>query len=129
MEDKSNFMAQKQALATQPVSRKQRLVATVISDKMIKTAVVEVTRTTKDKLYKKTVRHAKRYKADNTLNAHVGDRVLIEEAKPLSKDKRYRIIQIFEGHKAVEQIDADKSDLELLLEHTGEGKGTTKKEG
>lgn len=72
--------------------RKKR-VGIVVSDKMDKTVVVEVTRTMVDPTYKKVVRRKKRYKAHDEKNEYkTGDKVAIMETRPLSKDKRWRIV-------------------------------------
>lgn len=73
--------------------RIQKLKGTVVSTKMQKTAVVEVTRLKKHPKYKKYFRVTKRYKAhneDESLKA--GDKVTIESARPISKEKRWVII-------------------------------------
>ncbi len=74
-----------------------RLVLTgkVVSDKMSKTIVVEVSYLKKHRLYKKAIRRHKRFKAhdeDNTCK--VGDLVRIEESRPISKDKHWRLLEI-----------------------------------
>ena len=72
-------------------------VGTVVSDKMQKTVVVEVQSRGRHPLYKKIVRHSRRFKAHDEANeAHVGDTVVIAETRPLSKDKRWRVAQILE---------------------------------
>ncbi|HKV45113.1 MAG TPA: 30S ribosomal protein S17 [bacterium] len=77
-------------------SRKTR-VGTVVADKMQKTVVVEVERAGRHPLYKKIVRHSRRFKAhDEAGQAHLGDKVLIAETRPLSKDKRWRVAQVLE---------------------------------
>lgn len=77
-------------------ARKTR-VGMVVSDKMHKTVVVEVERAGRHPLYKKVVRHSQRFKAhDEAGEAHVGDKVLIAETRPLSKDKRWRVAQVLE---------------------------------
>jgi small subunit ribosomal protein S17 len=76
--------------------RKTR-VGTVVSDKMQKTVVVEVQRRGRHPLYKKIVRYSRRFKAhDEAGDAHLGDKVLIAETRPLSKDKRWRVAQVLE---------------------------------
>jgi small subunit ribosomal protein S17 len=72
-------------------------VGTVVSDAMQKTVVVEVQRRGRHPLYKKIIRHTRRFKAhDEAGDAHVGDKVLIAETRPLSKDKRWRVAQVLE---------------------------------
>jgi small subunit ribosomal protein S17 len=67
----------------------------VVSDKMMKTRVVLIERVYRHPRYERVVRRSKRLKAHDETNASkMGDRVLIEEARPLSKEKRWRIRQI-----------------------------------
>lgn len=76
---------------------KKTLIGLVASDKMTKTVVVEVTRRMRHPVYHKYVQSRSRYKAhDENNDAKVGDRVLIEECRPLSRDKRWRVRQILE---------------------------------
>lgn len=76
--------------------RKTRL-GYVVSDKMDKTVVVEVTRQFPHPLYKKIIKRTKKYKAHDEENAcGVGDLVRITETRPLSKDKRWRVQAILE---------------------------------
>ena len=64
----------------------------IISDKMQKTAVVEVTRFSLHPKYKKYIRRSKKYKAhDEKKEYKTGDEVIIEETRPLSHDKHFRI--------------------------------------
>ncbi len=72
----------------------------VVSDKMDKTAVVETTDRVRHRRYAKTVQRAKRlhvHDEDNTLK--VGDRVRVQETRPLSKNKRWRLVEILERAK------------------------------
>jgi small subunit ribosomal protein S17 len=67
----------------------------VVSDKMDKTRVVLVERTTKHPLYGKIIRRSKKYKFhDENNESRVGDVVKIMETRPLSKDKRWRLVEI-----------------------------------
>ena len=78
-------------------ANKKTLIGLVASDKMDKTIVVEVTRRTQHPVYRKYIRRSKRYKAHDAENScKVGDRVLIEECRPLSADKRWRLKEILE---------------------------------
>ena len=79
--------------------RKTR-VGVVVSDKMDKTVVVAIKDNVKHPLYKKIIKNTVKMKAhdeDNTCG--VGDRVLIMETRPLSKDKRWRVVEIIEKAK------------------------------
>lgn len=72
-------------------------VGKVISDKMDKTITVLVETYKKDTLYGKRVKYSKKYKAHDEENvAKVGDVVRIMETRPLSKDKRFRLIEVVE---------------------------------
>jgi small subunit ribosomal protein S17 len=72
-------------------------VGLVVSDKMNKTRVVAVERTFRHPRYQRVVKRTTRFKAHDERNdARVGDRVLIVETRPLSKDKRWRIKEILE---------------------------------
>lgn len=82
---------------------RRRLVGRVTSDKMQKTVVVEVTRLVIDPLYGKVVRRRARFKAHDEKNdAKIGDRVEIEESRPLSREKRWRLVRVVERARAVE---------------------------
>ncbi len=72
---------------------KRILKGTVVSDKMDKTVVVAVTRFVKHPKYQKYVKITKKYKAHDANNAHaVGERVSIQECRPLSKDKHFEVL-------------------------------------
>ena len=72
----------------------------VVSDKMDKTIVVEVSRLVKHPKYKKMLTRSKRFKAhDEEKAAKVGDKVLLMETRPLSKQKRFRLVEILEAAK------------------------------
>ncbi|MBC7356989.1 small subunit ribosomal protein S17 [Desulfacinum infernum DSM 9756] len=77
-------------------NRKTR-VGTVVSDKMNKTVVVSVERLVKHPLYGKYVRRRNKFKAhDETNECRVGDRVVIQESRPLSKTKHWVVVKILE---------------------------------
>ncbi|MBE6798183.1 MAG: 30S ribosomal protein S17 [Ruminococcaceae bacterium] len=79
--------------------RKTR-VGKVVSDKMDKTVVVAIEDNVKHPLYKKIVKNTVKFKAhDENNECRVGDRVLIMETRPLSKDKRWRVVEIIEKAK------------------------------
>jgi small subunit ribosomal protein S17 len=74
--------------------RKQRI-GIVISDRMNKTIVVKTERLTRDPLYNRTVKSRSKFKAhDEQGQAKIGDRVRIIETRPLSKEKRWRLVEI-----------------------------------
>ena len=75
-------------------------VGKVVSDKMQKTIVVAIEELIQHKLYKKSVKRTVKFKAhDENNEAHVGDRVSIMETRPLSKEKRWRLVNIVEKAK------------------------------
>jgi small subunit ribosomal protein S17 len=77
-------------------SRKTR-VGLVVSDKMEKTVVVSIERRVQHPVYGKMVRRTKRFKAHDERNeAKTGDTVRIMETRPMSKDKRWRVVEIVE---------------------------------
>lgn len=79
--------------------RKTR-VGMVVSDKMDKTVVVAVERLVQHSLYGKTLRRTNNYKAhDENNECHVGDKVEIMETRPISRDKRWRVVQVIEKAK------------------------------
>ena len=79
--------------------RKTR-VGKVVSDKMDKTIVVSIEDNITHPLYKKVVKNTIRLKAhDENNECNIGDRVMIMETRPLSKDKRWRLVKIIEKAK------------------------------
>ena len=87
--------------------RKERI-GWVISDRMQKTVIVSVERTVMHPKYKKYLRRRTKVKAHDEQNqSHVGDRVLIVECRPLSRDKRWRVSRILARAKTTE---ADESN-------------------
>ena len=79
--------------------RKTR-VGKVVSNKMQKTVVVAVERLVQHSLYSKSVRQTVKFKAhDENNESHVGDMVKIMETRPISKDKRWRVVEIVEKAK------------------------------
>ena len=76
---------------------KRQLIGTVVSDKMDKTAVVQVERLVKHPLYKKYIRRRKTFAAhDKDNSCAIGDKVLITESRPISKRKRWSVTDIIE---------------------------------
>ncbi|MBQ3053196.1 MAG: 30S ribosomal protein S17 [Clostridia bacterium] len=79
--------------------RKTR-VGKVVSNKMEKTVVVAIEDNVKHPLYKKIIKNTIRLKAhDENNSCGIGDRVLVMETRPLSKDKRWRVVEIIEKAK------------------------------
>lgn len=76
---------------------RKSMVGIVVSDKMDKTVVVAVETSVAHKIYKKTVKRTLKVKAHDEENScKVGDKVRIMETRPLSKDKRWRVVEIVE---------------------------------
>ena len=74
---------------------RKTLLGVVVSDKMNKTVVVKVDRAVKHPMYFKTIKKSVKYKAHDEGNScHVGDKVMIEETRPLSRDKRWKVKEI-----------------------------------
>lgn len=81
-------------------SNRKTRVGMVVSDKMDKTIVVAVSTKVKHSKYGKTVNHTTRLKAHDEENTcGIGDRVRVMETRPLSKDKRWRLVEIIERAK------------------------------
>ena len=75
-------------------------VGRVVSDKMDKTVVVKIENSVKHKLYKKIIKRTIKLKVhDENNECKIGDRVRIMETRPLSKDKRWRLVEIIEKAK------------------------------
>jgi small subunit ribosomal protein S17 len=78
-------------------------IGTVTSDKMDKTITVSIETVKQHPLYKKTIRTSKKQKAhDENNEAHIGDMVKIVETRPLSKDKRWSLVEIIEKAKTLQ---------------------------
>ncbi|MBI4227992.1 MAG: 30S ribosomal protein S17 [Candidatus Omnitrophica bacterium] len=91
------------------MSARHRLTGTVVSNKMQKTIVVRVERLARHAQYEKVIRLAKKFKAhDETQTARMGDLVAIEETKPLSKEKRWRLVDVL--RRAPEAIAGDVTE-------------------
>ena len=72
----------------------------VVSDKMDKTVVVAVVDLEQHKLYKKAIKKTVKFQAhDENNDAHVGDTVSLMETRPLSKNKRWRVVEVLERAK------------------------------
>ena len=123
-------MAVTESTATVQGKRKTK-VGRVVSDKMDKTIVVSVERLTRHRLYKRVVRLTTKFKAHDEENeAHVGDTVLIEESRPLSATKRWRLVEVVQRsgvHGATAELaliaeDAEVSEAIHAAAHPGRGK-------
>lgn len=110
------------------MTKKQRS-GIVVSDRMDKTVVVQVERVVAHSLYGKSLRRRRRYKAhDETNVCRLGDRVMIEETRPLSKQKHWRVVRLLERREVAEiqprEIDAEMTGIpsRLRAEETAEAR-------
>jgi small subunit ribosomal protein S17 len=98
--------------AAQVQGKRKTKAGRVVSDKMDKTIVVSVERLTRHPLYKRVVRMTTKFSVHDELNqAKVGDTVLIEESRPLSRTKRWRLVEVTSraGEDQPSEIVADES--------------------
>ncbi len=103
----------------------------VVSDKMDKTIVVSVERLTRHRLYKRVIRLTTKFKAHDEENiAHVGDTVLIEESRPLSATKRWRLISVIQSagdHGLPDELVAEEAEVTEAI-HAAAHPGRTRHE-
>jgi small subunit ribosomal protein S17 len=98
--------------------RRKAKVGRVVSDKMDKTIVVSVERLARHRIYKRVIRLTTKFKAHDERNeAHIGDTVRIEEARPLSATKRWRLVEIVAraGEGAGEAIVAEEPETAEVI--------------
>jgi small subunit ribosomal protein S17 len=103
-----------EAIATEKSSARKTLVGDVVSTKMQKTIVVEVTRKKSHHLYGRVIARSRRFYAHDEKNsANVGDVVRLEETRPLSKLKRWRLLDVIRRAKLVgsEAVTPGKEEL------------------
>jgi small subunit ribosomal protein S17 len=94
--------------------KRRTKVGRVVSDKMDKTVVVSVERLQRHPIYKRVIRRSTKFKAHDEENAaRVGDSVRIEESRPLSRDKRWRLVEIL-GHGAAQMAAGPMADEAIL---------------
>jgi len=74
---------------------KKTFIGEVVSDKMTNTAIVLIRNKTRHPLYQKVINKRKKLYADDQIGAKTGDKVKIEECRPISKLKRFKVIEIF----------------------------------
>ena len=104
------------AVTTRP--KRKTKVGRVVSDKMYKTIVVSVERLARHRLYKRVIRLTTRFKVHDEANeAHVGDTVQIEESRPLSATKRWRLVTIVQraGEGAGEPVVVDEAATDAAI--------------
>ncbi len=99
---------------TQVDRKRKTKVGSVVSDKMDKTIVVSVERLTRHRIYKRVIRLSTKFKAHDEANeAHLGDTVMIEESRPLSATKRWRLVSIVKragDHGLVSEIVSEEAE-------------------
>lgn len=79
---------------------KKTLIGTIVSDKMTNTVVVEITRSIPHPMYGKLIKKTNKLKADtNKMEVKAGDTVKIEETKPMSREKYFKVIEKIGGNK------------------------------
>lgn len=84
----------------------RKMIGTVVSDRMQKTVVVEVKRRVLHEKYKKYITKRNRFKAhDESDECGIGDRVMIVETRPMSAQKRWRVVKVLEKAKGVIEIE------------------------
>ena len=89
------------------MNNRRRLIGVVVSNKMQKTVVVEVTRTSRHRLYNKVISVTNRFMAHDELDCQIGDEVRIVESRPISKRKRWVVEEILKGVKAALEVNAE----------------------
>ncbi len=82
------------------MNNRRRLTGVVVSDKMMKTVVVKISRTYRHPLYRKVVHATHKVYAHDELNAKLGDEVQIVECQPISKNKRWAVEAILKHNEA-----------------------------
>lgn len=93
---------------------KRRFQGTVVSDKMTKTRVVKVLQSFKHPKYGKIVKTYTKFKAhDEKPISHTGDLVIIEETRPLSKDKRFRVVSVVKKSASLIQIKDETVEIKV----------------
>lgn len=93
------------------MNNRRRLVGVVASNKMMKTVVVEITRTFRHPIYKKVIHRTKRVMAHDELGCQVGDQVRIVESRPLSRHKRWVVEAILKREERTVDV-ADEATEE-----------------
>ena len=94
------------------MNNRRRLTGFVMSNKMDKTVVVDVTRTYRHRLYKKVMTDHTRFKAHDELGCQVGDQVRIVESQPISRHKRWVVEEILRSSEQAlpveEELEAEE---------------------
>uniref|UniRef100_A0A7C3RUF2 Small ribosomal subunit protein uS17 n=1 Tax=Dictyoglomus thermophilum TaxID=14 RepID=A0A7C3RUF2_DICTH len=102
--------------------KRKEMIGKVVSAKMQKTIVVLVEQTYTHPLYKKTVTRRKKYKAHDELQeAREGDIVLIRETRPLSKEKRWRLVKILKKAELIPTLSGENVEENITNDSIREG--------
>jgi small subunit ribosomal protein S17 len=109
------------------MNNRRRITGVVTSNKMEKTAVVEISRTYRHELYKKVIHSYKRVMAHDELGCEVGDHVIIVESRPISKRKQWVVQEILrhdiaaaEAELLQQQAQAETVEIEAKMESEAE---------
>jgi small subunit ribosomal protein S17 len=117
--------------ATRPVNGQRKTkTGRVVSDRMDKTIVVSVERLTRHRLYKRVIRVTTKFSAhDENNEARVGDTVLIEESRPLSATKRWRLVSVLSrageerARETIVSEEAETTEVIHAVAHPGRDRG------
>jgi small subunit ribosomal protein S17 len=128
-------MSAAQAAPTRQAPRvRRKVVGRVVSDKMDKTIVVSVERLSRHRLYKRVIRLTTKFKAHDERNeAHLGDTVRIEESRPLSATKRWRLVEVVQragdgSGDAIPTEEPETAEAIHMAAHPGRGDAATVEE-
>jgi len=114
---------------TQVQGKRKTKVGRVVSDRMDKTIVVSVERLARHRLYKRVIRLSTKFKAHDEANeARIGDTVLIEESRPLSATKRWRLVSVVQragDHALPGEIVTDETETSEAI-HSAAHPGRTR---
>ena len=109
-------MTAEQSVAGERVINRKPRVGTVVSDKNDKTIVVEIERASRHRIYHKVIRRTKKYHVHDEHNvATVGDLVRIEECRPISRMKRWQLVEVL-TERAVAEVAPERLDEALVQE-------------
>lgn len=98
------------------MNNRRRMTGVVTSNKMMKTVVVEISRTYKHPLYHKVVHSSMRIKAHDELNCQVGDQVELVESAPISRQKRWVVESIVKRERFAEEKSSEVEAAETEAE-------------
>ena len=101
------------------MNKRRRMTGVVVSNKMNKTVVIEVSRTYRHMLYQKVVHSKKRIKAHDELSCQVGDQVKLVESKPISREKHWVVENLIRREERIKDAGIDES-IDLLPENSEE---------